>query len=69
MAIRKSLPTPLALDWLKKRDKAVAIGQAGQPITAGDAAGRYLAKRGLNLPACADALRFHPALDCWALTL
>lgn len=56
---------PPAIDWLKKREKAAAIWHAGKAITADDPAGRYLTRRGLNLPNCADALRYHPALDYW----
>ncbi len=57
-------PEPVR-DWLKAREKAARLWHEAKPITADDAAGRYLAGRKLPLPANGDTLRFHSAVPYW----
>jgi putative DNA primase/helicase len=50
----------------KRRDKLAAIWGGSEAIHLDNAAGRYLARRGLALSAFPGVLRFHPALEYWA---
>lgn len=58
-------PAPAVIDWTKVREKAARVWHESRQITGQDAAGLYLLRRGLAVPADADALRFHPALAYW----
>lgn len=63
---RRPAPPPApATDWTKERAKAARVWHDGEQITGQDAAGKYLLRRGLTIPANADTLRFHPALSYW----
>ena len=58
-------PVAPAADWMRARETAARLWHEARPIGPDDAAGRYLARRKLPLPANADALRFHPAVPYW----
>ena len=65
-AHRPPTPAPApAADWSRARRQATEMWSAGLPISSNDAAGRYLAGRGLALPADSANLRHHPALPYW----
>ena len=65
-AQRPPTPAPApAADWSHARRQAAEMWRAAHQISSNDAAGRYLAGRGLALPADSANLRHHPALPYW----
>lgn len=47
------------------RARIASLWAEARPVSADDAAGRYLARSGVALEAWPQALRLHPALDYW----
>ena len=47
------------------RARIASLWAEARPVSAADAAGRYLARSGVALEAWPQALRLHPALDYW----
>jgi putative DNA primase/helicase len=54
-----------AIQWSRAASRNATIWAEAVPLSADDPVARYLAGRGIQLPSCTQALRYHPALDYW----